>query len=67
MTTTPVRESRRYAFPPLWLVPILLVAAIVGWVLVSFRLGVLGIPLALYGVYWLQHKADAYARTRTSS
>jgi hypothetical protein len=64
---TGVERSRRYEFPPLFLVPVLLIAAIIGVVLSLLWFGVLGIPLAGFAVYWLQKRADTYVRARESS
>ena len=67
VTTGSVGDSRRYGFPPLWLVPILLIVAIGVVVLVSLTLGALGFVAGLVGIFWLQRKADAYVRARDSS
>ena len=67
MTTRPVREGRRYDFPPLWLVPLVLIVGIGLIVFVSLTLGVLGFIAGLVAVFWLQRKADAYVRARDSS
>jgi len=67
VTTRPVRESRRYDFPPLWLVPLVLIVGIGLIVFVSLTLGVLGFIAGLVAVFWLQRKADAYVRARDSS
>ena len=64
VTTRPVPESRRYEFPPLWLVPIVLIAGIGLIVLVSKALGVLGFVAGLVAIYWVQRKADSYVRAR---
>jgi hypothetical protein len=67
VTTRPVHESRRYDFPPLWLVPIVLIVGIGLIVFVSTTLGVLGFIAGLVAIFWLQRKADAYVRARDSS
>ena len=67
VTTRPVSESRRYDFPPLWLVPLVLIVGIGLIVFVSLPLGVLGFIAGLVAVVWLQRKADAYVRARDSS
>jgi len=59
-------DGRRYDFPPLWLVPIVVIVAIGLIVLVSLTLGVLGFVAGLVAVFWLQRKADAYVRGRDS-
>jgi hypothetical protein len=60
-------DSRRYDFPPLWLVPIVLIVAIGLIVFVSLTLSVLGFIAGLVAVFWLQRKADAYVRARDVS
>ena len=67
VTTRPVSESRRYDFPPLWLVPIALIVGVGLIVFVSTTLGVLGFIGGLVAVFWLQRKADAFVRARDSS
>ena len=67
LTTKPVSESRRYDFPPLWLVPIVLIVGIGLIWFVSTTLGVLGFIAGLVAIFWLQRKADAYVRARDSS
>ena len=67
VTTRPVPESRRYDFPPLWLVPIVLIVGIALIVLVSMTLGVLGFVAGLVVIYWLQRKADTYIRAGDAS
>lgn len=67
VTTGPVSESRRRDFPPLWLVPIVLIVGIGLIVFLSTTLGVLGFVAGLVAIYWLQRKADAYVRARESS
>jgi small-conductance mechanosensitive channel len=64
MATTPVRESPRYAFPPLWLVPLLLIGVIIAIVYVSLALSLAGLVVAAYAVWWLERWADAYVRER---
>ena len=65
MPTRPVPDGgRRYDFPPLWLVPLVLIAGIFVIVFVSMTLGVLGFVAGLVAIYWLQRKADAYVRAR---
>ena len=67
VTTRPVSESRRYDFPPLWLVPIALIVGIELIVFVSTTLGVLGFIAGLAAIFWLQRRADAFVRARDSS
>jgi uncharacterized protein (DUF58 family) len=67
MAATPGGESRRYDFPPLWVVPLLLIAGIGLIVWLGLTFGVLGFIAALVGVWWLQRRADAYVRTRESA
>lgn len=67
MTTRPVGESRRYDFPPLWLVPIALILGIGLIVFVSLTFGLLGLVAGLVAIFWLQRKADAFVRARDSS
>lgn len=67
MTTRPVHASRRYDFPPLRLVPIVLIVGIGLIVFVSTTLGVLGFIAGLVAIFWLRRKADAYVRARDSS
>lgn len=67
VTTKPVSESRRYDFPPLWLVPIVLIVGIGLIWFVSTTLGVLGFIAGVVAIFWLQRKADAYVRARDSS
>lgn len=63
----PPSESRRYDFPPLWAVPLLLLGAIaVAWYL-SLMFGFLGFIVALIVMWWLERNADAYVRTRDSA
>jgi energy-converting hydrogenase Eha subunit G len=57
-----VTESRRYAVPPLWLVPVLLMAAIGVIVLVSTAWGLLGLVAGVALIAWLERKADVYVR-----
>ena len=61
-----VRESRRYDFPPLWAVPVLVMGAITVAVCLGLTFGLLGFILALVFVWWLERKADAYVRARDS-
>lgn len=65
MATAPRNESRRYDFPPLWAVPLLLIPAI-GLIFYAgaAALGVLGLIASLFLIAWLQRKADAYVRDR---
>jgi uncharacterized protein (DUF58 family) len=63
----PARESRRYEFPPLWSVPVLLLVAITVAVYLGFAFGFLGFLVALVGVWWLERKTDAYVRRRESA
>ena len=58
-----MRESRRYAFPPLWLVLVLLIGAIGVIVSVSLAWGVLGLVAGLVVIAWLEQKADVYVRS----
>jgi len=67
VTTRPVGESRRYDFPPLWLVPLALILGIGLIVFVSLTFGLLGLVAGLVAIFWLQRKADTYVRTRDSS
>ena len=67
VTTRPAPESRSYDFPPLWLVPIVLIVGIGLIVLVSTALGVLGFVAGLVAIYWLQRKSDAYIRARDTA
>jgi hypothetical protein len=62
-----VGESRRYDFPPLWLVPLALILGIGLIVFVSLTFGLLGLVAGLVAIFWLQRKADTYVRTRDSS
>lgn len=66
VSTRPVTESRRYDFPPLWLVPIVLIVGIGLILLLSLSMGVLGFIAGLVAIFWLQRKADAYVRERAS-
>jgi hypothetical protein len=67
MATTPACESRRYDVPPLWLVPLLLIGAIVAIVYVSLALSLVGLVLAAYAVWRLERWADAYVRAREAT
>lgn len=60
-------RQQRYSFPPLWLVPLLLMGAIIALVVGGKTLGLLGVPVVLYGVYRLQRDADRYVRSRQAS
>jgi len=62
-----VGESRRYDFPPLWLVPLALILGIGLIVFVSLTFGLLGLVAGLVAIFWLQRRADTYVRTRDSS
>jgi hypothetical protein len=62
-----INRRQRYSFPPLWLVPLLLIGAIIALVLGGMALGLLGVPFVLYGVYRLQRDADRYVRSRQAS
>ncbi len=64
MTATPARESRRYDFPPLWAVPLLLIAVITIGMWIAVAYGWPWFILALAAMWWLETKADAYVRTR---
>ena len=64
--TAPARESRRYDFPPLWAIPLLLVVGIGLVVYLGLSFGALGFVAALVLVWWLQRNADAYVRSRDS-
>lgn len=64
VTSRSTVESRRYDFPPLWTVPLLLLAGITAVVVVGASFGLLGLLVALAVVVWLQCKADAYVRAR---
>lgn len=65
--TRPVGESRRYDFPPLWLVPLVLIVGIGLIVFASTTLGVLGFIAGLVAIFWIQREADAFVRARDSS
>ncbi|WP_151082456.1 hypothetical protein [Nocardioides cynanchi] len=67
MASTPLRESRRYDVPPIWLVPFLLLGAIYAIVSVSLWLTPLGIVVGLYAVWRLERWADAYVRERNAA
>ena len=67
VTTRQAGESRRHEFPPLWLVPLVLIVGIGLIVFVSLTLGVLGFLAGLVAIFWLQRKADAFVRARDSS
>ena len=67
MATAPRLESRRYDLPPLWAVPVLLVAAIGVIFYVGLAFGVLGFIAGLILIAWLQRKADAYVRGRDTA
>ena len=56
--------SRRYVFPPLWAVPLVLMTAIVAVVLVALRLGWLAVIAAAVGIAWLERYVDRYVRER---
>jgi hypothetical protein len=58
------KESRRYDFPPLWSVPVLLMVAIMVAVYLGFAFGFFGFLVALACVWWLERKADVYVRRR---
>jgi hypothetical protein len=60
-------ESRRYDFPPLWAVPVLLIAAIGVIFYVSLTFGVLGFIGGLLLIAWLQRKADTFVRGRDTA
>lgn len=62
-----VRESRRYDFPPLWAVPLVLIGAIVLAVSLGRVFGILGFIVALAVVWWLERKADVYVRANDSA
>lgn len=62
-----VRESRRYDFPPLWAIPLLLIGSIVVAVSLGRMFGILGFIAALAIVWWLERKADSYVRARDSA
>jgi len=67
MATAPCPESRRYDFPPLWAVPVLLVAAIGAIFYVGPTFGALSFVAGLFLIAWLQRRADAYLRDRDSA
>ena len=67
MATAPRQESRRFDFPPLWAVPVLLVAAIGVIFYVGLALGALGLIAGVFLIAWLQRKADVYVRGRDTS
>jgi len=58
------RESRRYDFPPLWAVPLMLIAGISLIVCLSMVITPLALIPALVGIAWLERKADAFVRSR---
>ena len=60
------RESRRYDFPPLWALPLLVVGAITVAVYVGLTFGILGFVASLFLVWWVQRQADVYLRARDS-
>ena len=59
--------SRRYLFPPLWLMPIIVILGIVLVWTVSTAFGVLGIVVGIVVIAWLERRADAYVRRHDSS
>lgn len=61
------RESRRYDFPPLWSVPVLLSVVIMLMAYLGFAFGIWGFLVALAGVWWLERKADSYVRRREAA
>lgn len=67
MATAPRPESRRYDFPPLWAVPVLLVAVIGAIFYVGLTFGALGFVAGLFLIAWLQPRADAYVRGRDNA
>jgi succinate-acetate transporter protein len=60
-------RSSRFTFPPLWLVPILLIA---GFAAIAFFLsavaGFLGLVVGLVVLWRLQPKVDDYVRARNA-
>jgi hypothetical protein len=49
----------------LWSVPVLLIAVVMlATYLASLAFGLAGVALALFGVWWLERKADTYVRRR---
>jgi hypothetical protein len=68
VVVSPVRESRRFAFPPLWLVPLLLMGAILAITFASLTtLSSFGFVVAAYAVWRLESWADAYVRGRNAA
>ena len=67
VAATPIQASRRYDFPPLWAVPVLLLVAIGAIFYAGEALGVLGLIPGVYVIVRLQHKADAYVRSRDTA
>ena len=55
-------ESRRYHFPPLWSVPLLLIAAIMVIFSWAWGIGPLALLPAAAVVVWLLRRADVYVR-----
>jgi hypothetical protein len=63
-----VGDSRRYDVPPLWVVPLVVMAAITLIVFASLTvLSVFGLVVAAYAVWRLERWADAYVRTRSAA
>jgi hypothetical protein len=61
-------ESRRYDFPPLWAVLVLLIGAVmVAVYAAAITFGLLGFMVALVFVWWIERKADAHVRARDAA
>ena len=67
MTGEDADGSRRYLFPPLWLMPIIVILGVVLVWTVSTAFGVLGMIVGLALIVWLERRADAYVRRHDSS
>jgi hypothetical protein len=60
-------RSRRYAVPPLWAVPLLLIGGFIAAVYVSTAVaGFFGLVAALVFLAWVEPKVDDYVRARTA-
>jgi hypothetical protein len=57
----------RHTFPPLWAVPLLLIAALIGIVYVTLAFPLLALAPGVLAIVWLQRKADAYVRLRQAN
>jgi hypothetical protein len=58
------RGTRRYDFPPLWTLPLLVLAAITLIVFTSLTIGLVALIPAIIAIAWIQRKADSYVRRR---